>query len=346
MQSAENKDFEIIARFDSEMNERYQMQGILVEEDSNNYLRFDFYCDGNTVHIFSQSYTNGVPVVKNDQTISGSVPRYMKVKREGDLWTQSYSSDEITWTTALTFTRTMTVTSAGAFVGNAGNNAPQYTELIDFFLNTTSPIVSDDFSGLDLNTEVWKFINPRGDAVQSMTGTGVTISVPAGISHNIWKEGNFAPRIMQTASDTDFEIEVKYESELHGKYQMQGIIIEEDGNNYLRFDIYSDGSNIRIFAASFVNDAPSIKKNSIISNTSAPAPFYMKIHRQGNQWTQSYSFNGTDWTTNVIFTHNLAVTSVGPLAGNYGNPVTSSPAFTSIIDYFINTATPINSEDS
>lgn len=209
-------------------------------------------------------------------------------------------------------------------------------------------IISDDFSASNLNTTIWTYNDPIGDATQIMTGTGLSISVPAGTSHDVWQNGNFAPRVMQSANNADFEIEVKYESAVSAQYQMQGIIIEENSNNYLRFDFYSDNSNTRIFAASFNNGFPTVRTNTIISSVPGNIPLFMRVKRQGSQWTQSYSTNGVNWTTSVIFTHSLTVTSVGLFAGNCGFPAcgsTQPPSFASIVDYFFNTASPINPED-
>ena len=38
-------------------------------------------------------------------------------------------------------------------------------------------------------------------------------------------------------------------------YQDQGLIVQQDSNNFIRFDVYSDGSNVRLFSAHFVNGA-------------------------------------------------------------------------------------------
>jgi hypothetical protein len=55
---------------------------------------------------------------------------------------------------------------------------------------------------------------------------------------------------MQAANDTDFEIEVKFDSLVLERYQMQGILVEQDEQNYLRFEFYGDGQNVHLFAAS------------------------------------------------------------------------------------------------
>jgi hypothetical protein len=71
---------------------------------------------------------------------------------------------------------------------------------------------------------------------------------------------------------------------------------------------------------------------------------WMRVRRQGDVWTQFYSFNGTSFTQNTSFTHAMTVTSVGVFAGNAAVSGTP-PAFTCLVDYFFNTASPISSED-
>ena len=69
-------------------------------------------------------------------------------------------------------------------------------------------IVSDDFSSLSLNTSLWTLEDPIGGASVSMTGSQAIISIPGGQIHDPWIGGNTATRLMQPASDTDFEVEV------------------------------------------------------------------------------------------------------------------------------------------
>jgi regulation of enolase protein 1 (concanavalin A-like superfamily) len=205
-----------------------------------------------------------------------------------------------------------------------------------------SAIVSDDFNLATLNTSLWTFINPLGDAslkmVQSDKQHGLlSIAIPAGKSHDIWRQGNKAPRILQVANNTDFEIEVKYESALSRMYQIQGIIVEANSTNYLRLEFHSDSSNTKIFAATFLNGIPASKINSAIA-PNAVAPLYLRVRRQADLWTLSYSLDGKKWVIAGSFTYVMGeVSRVGPFIGNEGNP---APAFTGLIDYFLNTASP------
>ncbi len=434
MQTAGNTDLEIEVKFESDLTAQYQIQGIIVEQDSSNYLRLDIVRDATGTRAFAASFINGAGSVKLNVPINNGNPLYLRVKRVGDQWTHSYSYDGVNWTVAGTFSHTMIVRSVGPFAGNLGSPAPDFTCLIDYFFSTATPvfpedtsppvitlqpvnktvssgqtvtfnvnargmfplsyqwqkngvdipgatgtsystspamladdgttfqcvitnpvgvvtsntvrltvesIVSDDFRGASLNSDLWTFINPRGDATLEMTGTNLLISVPQGTSHDVWNGGNFAPRIMQPARNEDFEIEVKFESGVTGRNVMEGIIVEQDSNNYLRFDFFSDGTSTRIYGATFTSGTPATKINNVLGGLPGPTPTYMRINRAGSQWTQSYSYDGAVWTTAGSFTHSLAVASVGVFIGNAMN----NPAFTGSVDYFFDTSSPIVPED-
>ena len=115
-------------------------------------------------------------------------------------------------------------------------------------------LTADLFDAPSLDTGVWTVVDPVGDGSVTMTGSQLSIAVPAGVSHDVWTAGNFAPRIVQGMNDTDFEVEVKLDSVLDTKFQLQGLLVEQDSANFIRFDFYTDGSNTRVFAATFSGD--------------------------------------------------------------------------------------------
>jgi hypothetical protein len=166
----------------------------------------------------------------------------------------------------------------------------------NFVLVEPLTIISDDFNHNNLNTALWAIINPLSDAIVKLEGAGfgdakLLLTVPAGLSHDPWNE-NEAARLMQAAADTDFEIEVKFDSLVQQRYQDQGIIVEQSANNWLRFDVFSDGSQTYIFAASVANGTPSVK---IYKAIAAAAPIYLNVERTGNTWSLSYSYDGLAW---------------------------------------------------
>ncbi len=490
MQPANNVDFEVEVKFEKPVTQRFQMQGLLIEENTQSFLRVNFQSDGSITSLVAYSFISGSPTEEVAEEVDADAPLYLRIRRTKDQWKLFHSADGITWnsSTALEFAHTLTVTKVGAFAGNAGAN-PAFTSVIDYFFNTaariapedpvkntvpvtivgegsvakscgspllltanpapgwkfsgwsgsltgnqnpasltiagnqavtatfvrkplqltvttsgsgsvllspnqiyfdsgeevmvtavansgwafanwsgdisgtdltqkvvmngnqaivanfrlledSSGINSDDFNSCALNSGQWSFVDPLGDSTLNLSGSHVEISVPEGVDHDIWLAGNRAPHLMQATANTDFEVETKFESVLNERYQFQGILVEGDAENFIRFDVQFDGVDTRLIAISFAGGSPTIRVNQAIAQGT---PLYMRVLRAADSWSLYYSYNGEDWITSeaLRFTYQVVVAKVGVFAGNAGN----NPAFTSVIDYFFNTAQPISPED-
>jgi uncharacterized repeat protein (TIGR02543 family) len=206
--------------------------------------------------------------------------------------------------------------------------------------NTDSP-VSDDFNACALDTGLWTFINPVGNGSFQVNGTQLLLNVPGGSSHNIWVDGNRSVRVMQPTQDVNFEIVTKFESTLSQRFQMQGILVEQDANNFLRYEVHHDGTTNKLYVAKFVNGNPTPIVTTLLPNT----PGYLRITRVGTQWSLSYSNDGQTWVAGASFSLSLVVSKSGVFAANHGATVANIPAHTAIVDYFFNTAAPIVPED-
>jgi regulation of enolase protein 1 (concanavalin A-like superfamily) len=211
---------------------------------------------------------------------------------------------------------------------------------------SASALESDDFNRHNLDPARWTLVNPLGDGSAAMVGAGtgdarVVLSVPEGPSHDPWGASNKAFRIVQSTADEDFEVEVKFESEPSARYQLQGILVEQDAQNWMRFDTYHDGTSLRIFAGVTVGGSSSQKVNGVIASGAAG---YLKVTRQGDQWTLWQSPDGAAWVSSVSFGHAIAVSAVGVFVANHGSSG-ASPAYTAVVDYCFNTASPLP-EDS
>ena len=212
----------------------------------------------------------------------------------------------------------------------------------------TSGIISDDFDAQVLDANVWTFVNPVNDCSYDFVGTGTSdawlrIHVPAGVDHDPYTSGNRTGRIIQEANNVNFEIEAKFESDLTTDNQIEGLMVQQDVNNWIRFDYHSRGGGISNYVATFDDLSPTQRLFETVPGVNPNAnPIWMKVRRQGNTWTMWYSHNGNDWIQATQLQHALNVTAVGVMAGNAG----SNPAFTCNVDYFFNTASPIVPEDS
>ena len=114
--------------------------------------------------------------------------------------------------------------------------------------------VLDDFNGPTLNTSVWTYTNPLSDAPLTMTGTQVRIAVPGNRNHFTWSGINSAPRIMQTTANTDFELEVKFDSPVTLPFQMQGIRIEQNAGNSITVQFDHHGAGMEVVYSHVVNN--------------------------------------------------------------------------------------------
>ncbi len=440
LQSAPNADFGIQVKFDSIPVEQYQMQGLIVQQTDNTFLRFGTYHSGTSPMLFCAFIDGGANTTfLNTAPTPAVIPRYLKVARTNNNWTYSYSSDSTNWKTAVAFSQGINVTEVGFYAGNHTPN-PAFTGNADYFMNLACPIhdtdnsapvfasvpgtsatigtqysyaitatdsdsndvltitapvlpgwltltdygdgtallsgtpglsdagqhavklmvvdlagssdtqsfsimvstpgpvgklISDDFDPETTAQSFWRFFDPLGDCTLTMSGTHAEIGVPAGQSHNLWNTGNYAPRLLQLAPDTDFAIEVKFDSIPVARYQMQGIIIQQTNNIFLRFGMFHDGSTPRIFAAYVTATSATAKLNVI--PTPAVIPPYVRVARTNDTWTYSYSYDRVTWTVAVSFSQVIEVTEAGIYGGNHD----PNPAYTARADYFMNLGCPI-----
>jgi uncharacterized repeat protein (TIGR01451 family) len=199
---------------------------------------------------------------------------------------------------------------------------------------------SDNFDASILNTTLWTFINPLGDGSFSLNGSNLLLFVPQAAQHDAGSAGDQTVRVMQSISNVDFEVEVRFQTAVMFAFQRQGVIVEQDSNTYLRFDITNDGTTPRLSAYSFVSGSPTAQVDIPIA--SSGPPFWLRVKRFGNSWIESYSIDGVTFTSAASFSFGMNVNGIGPFAGNSGSAL---PAFAASVDYFFNTASKVSNLD-
>jgi uncharacterized repeat protein (TIGR02543 family) len=206
-----------------------------------------------------------------------------------------------------------------------------------------SALVSDDFHAAQIDTIVWRVVDPVGDVTFQNTGTNLVAFLPGGTRHNLSSTGNLAARLMQDAANTDFGVEIKFDSKGTATFQGQGIIVQEDADTYLRFEIIYTSTSIRVYAAYFNAGVLTTRRDVTVPQN----PPYLRIVRTGNSWSFRYSYEGSNWTFLSPFIQSLAVTEIGIQFNNTasGNAFWATPAFVGNVDYFFDTSSPVLPED-
>jgi regulation of enolase protein 1 (concanavalin A-like superfamily) len=199
--------------------------------------------------------------------------------------------------------------------------------------------VSDDVTAATLNTAIWTFANPQNDGTFALNGSSLLLSVPAGKSHDVWTNGYYGVRLMQAIADADFDVEVKFGSgvSIQSPYQQQGLLVEQDPANFLRFSIYSDEQRTFLFAASILDGFATVRVSQEIRGGGA---IYMRVNRIGTNWRFSYSYDSLHWTPAFLFSAALHVAMIGPYAGNGQYNGAPAPAFTAVVDHFVSRPFP------
>lgn len=231
-------------------------------------------------------------------------------------------------------------------VDNKGNSGQTNDDT--FTTDIYPDVSSDDFNTCQLDPK-WEYIDPTGDTTLFLNGQQAVITLPAGVKHD-WSTGR-PPRLMQLANNTDFTIDVKFDSFVASPIQMQGILVEESTDTYMYvgFENLTDsvtGLPVVSMYARFIKDGVAVKGLRKNLDAITTAPMYARLSRTGDKWEWFYSTNGTDWTRPVTpYTFSLSVLKAGIYAGNTPESGGAVPGFTAMFDYFFNAASPIVPED-
>lgn len=156
MQDADNINLGIEVKFDSYLRQAFQDQGLIVQESASRYLRFDVVYDGTHVRAYSALLDGATVDVKGDTAISLEAPMWLRVNRVGNNWTYRYSQDGTNWVTVVSFTQYIAVTSVGFYGGNVGlgEPAPSFMPIVDYFFDTSSPIIPEDAGSTDVTAPI------------------------------------------------------------------------------------------------------------------------------------------------------------------------------------------------
>jgi hypothetical protein len=121
---------------------QYYGQGLMVEGDAKDYIRFEVEAGG-TVNLGVGTITGGVSASKFQlKPFSGyAVPTYLRMTRVGTTFTGYWSEDGVTWNEVGAFADNLVVTGLAPYAWNYSptpSQAPALTATFDWFHNLTA----------------------------------------------------------------------------------------------------------------------------------------------------------------------------------------------------------------
>ena len=171
-----------------------------------------------------------------------------------------------------------------------------------------------------------------------MTGTQLQLNVPAGSNHDpVFGGADNSVRVVQSIANADFTVTVKFDSIPTQQYQFEGILVDQDAANYLRFQFGSDGSALYATASVILSHNETGEFTNVITPPGGTKSLWLRVQKAGNTWTETWSPDGNTFNTGGTFTQALTAADIGPFVSNYSS--TSAPAFSALVDSFVSGAT-------
>ncbi len=110
-------------------------------------------------------------------------------------------------------------------------------------------------------------------------------------------------------------LKVKFDSGVAVDRALQGILVEQDDQNFLRINYQYQDGKLKLFVIGYkAGTSPDIIKNITVNGASSSGPLYLLLTRQVGQWQVGYSTDGDNWSEVGLFTFPLSVTSAGVFA--------------------------------
>ncbi|MDA1263655.1 MAG: hypothetical protein O2816_01090, partial [Planctomycetota bacterium] len=206
-------------------------------------------------------------------------------------------------------------------------------------------LASDDFNDCAGLGSPWTFVDPLGGGTQRTTGVGtddawLRLGVPGGSNHEAFG-GVLPARAQQPYPGGDTQFRASFPSSPSQAVEEQGLLVIEDTDYWIRFDVYHDGGELNAYVGRTTGASTTTMANLGLGAHSGRID--LRMTRSGDLWTAEWSADGATWNPVASFTFVFAPDQVGVYAGNAGGG--NAPAFEASIDFFEVSADPILTED-
>lgn len=149
VQNAPSGDWSLTARFEGPLDTGGTGHGLMVEVDTDTFLRFDFAFNSNKVLVFAALLDGGSVIdsfsdVIQTGTWAEGIPLWMRVTRAGQGWTQEWSSDGSAWFPGAVFTDAAVPSTVGFHAVTASESTGAHRVVIDYLLDSGADPGAED----------------------------------------------------------------------------------------------------------------------------------------------------------------------------------------------------------
>ncbi len=197
---------------------------------------------------------------------------------------------------------------------------------------------SDNFDAPVLDSRWYVEDTTASSTITPLAGL-LSMSIPGGQRHDLTTANRGAVRLLQPVDNSDFQVQVGFESVVNFSSQIQGIVFEQSNNTLVRFDLFSDGATTRAYVGDLNPSRLQTHANVVVNGA---VPGTLRVARTGDNWLFEYSSNdGATWQTIFQGTIGLTVSRMGPMVGNANPQIANVPEHTAFVDYFWSNTDPI-----
>ncbi len=313
-------DWVIETKLAGTINGGYGQGGLIAYADGNNYVKLDPISDAGQTRINRIEFRSEVAGAIQDPQPQVDVSAaqaagdiWIRMTKTGTTYAAEYSFDGATWTAiAQTVSNPMVSPDFGVFAFGPQADGQGDTVSFDYFwLNgqdapsepcACEPTGGDSFDSGTLDTEKWDaIVRPQEDLIGFEDGW---LEVQT-VNGDIYTDGNPDSTrnfILQNPTETgqDWVIETHVDAAtLSGGYEQAGLMVRQDDNNYIKFDIISDdGQTVlnRLELRSEINGAIQQPQPADPPVPAGETDVWLRLTKSGTTYTGEYSFDGTTFT--------------------------------------------------
>lgn len=196
----------------------------------------------------------------------------------------------------------------------------------------------DDFDSATLDPG-WTFEDPLGDCSYSLSLSPghFVFSLPEGVTHDCWSDGNNCPRLVRSFAAGDWEVAIGFTgSAFLMDSSSAGIYFGQNDANLLRFEFYFGHGELRANAYSVIGGVGSNRLEGPL--VALQDTNFLRVVKASGSYTFSFSLDGAAWTeVGTVDEPGLLVRHVGIHVINYTPDADPPPPIDVAVDFYSQT---------